>query len=206
MRMQFLKNTKYKKIYEPKKFKNTKYKKNTNPKFQKYKIQRKDKFKNKPESQPRVHFWKSGTKIQKNTKPTSCIFQTLQFWFCIFGLYFFRTFFVFLNIGRRPFCSHPGQLKQKWYVIMLLQLRFLVMSTSIGVLDKGSTFAHRALRVRNPSGEFQESGLHFTQCLPGSHHKNLRREAWQPETLIGTVPSDRNPNVTSKPKQNGGPA
>ena len=91
-------------------FKNTKYKKNTNPKFQKYKIQRKDKFKNKPESQPRVHFWKSGTKIQKNTKPTSCIFQTLQFWFCIFGLYFFRIFFVFLNIGRRPFCSHPGQL------------------------------------------------------------------------------------------------
>ena len=59
--------------------KNTKYKKNTNPKFQKYKIQRKDKFKNKRESQPRVHFWKSGTKIQKNTKPTSCIFQTLQF-------------------------------------------------------------------------------------------------------------------------------
>ena len=54
-------------------------KKNTNPKFQKYKIQRKDKFKNKPESQPRVHFWKSGTKIQKNTKPTSCIFQSLQF-------------------------------------------------------------------------------------------------------------------------------
>ena len=53
--------------------------KTTNPKFQKYKIQRKDKFKNKPESQPRVHSWKSGTKIQKNTKPTSCIFQSLQF-------------------------------------------------------------------------------------------------------------------------------
>ena len=123
IRMQLLKNTKYKKNtnqqfqkYKIQKirtqnFKNTKYKKNTNPKFQKYKIQRKDKFKNKPESQPRVHFWKSGTKIQKNTKPTSCIFQTLQFWFCIFGLYFFRMFFVFLNIGRRPFCSHPGQLK-----------------------------------------------------------------------------------------------
>ena len=82
-------------------FKNTKYKKNTNPKFQKYKIQRKDKFKNKPESQPRVHSWKSGTKIQKNTKPTSCIFQTLQFWFCIFGLYFFVFFFCIFKCWQK---------------------------------------------------------------------------------------------------------
>ena len=60
-------------------FKNTKYKKNTNPKFQKYKIQRKDKFKNKPESQPRVHCGNQETNCKKNTKPTICIFQTLQF-------------------------------------------------------------------------------------------------------------------------------
>ena len=218
----FTKNEKKEKIQKIRMqlLKNTKYKKNTNQQFQKYKIQKKirtqnfknTKYKEKTNSKisqranPVFTFGNQEPKYKKNTKPTSCIFQTLQFWFCIFGLYFFRNFFVFLNIGRRPFCSHPGQLKQKWYVIMLLQLRFLVMSTSIGVLDKGSTFAHRALRVRNPSGEFQESGLHFTQCLPGSHHKNFRREAWQPETLIGTVPSDRNPNVTSKPKQNGGPA
>ena len=76
--MQLLKNTKYKKNTNQQ-FQKYKKQKNTNPKFQKYKIQRKDKFKNKRESQPRVHFWKSGTKIQKNTKPTSCIFQTLQF-------------------------------------------------------------------------------------------------------------------------------
>ena len=60
-------------------FKNTKNKKNTNPKFQKYKIQRKDKFKNKPESQPRVHCGNQETNCKKNTKPTTCIFQTLQF-------------------------------------------------------------------------------------------------------------------------------
>ena len=109
IRMQLPKNTKYKKQYEStiskiqytkkiriNNFKNTKYKKNTNPKFQKYKIQRKNKFKNKPESQPRVHFWKSGTKIQKkNTKPTSCIFQTLSSDFVFLGCIFFVLFCIF---------------------------------------------------------------------------------------------------------------
>ena len=118
--------------------KNTKYKKNTNQQFQKYKIQKKyepkiskiqntkkirtqnfknTKYKEKTNSKisqranPVFTFGNQEPKYKKNTKPTSCIFQTLQFWFCIFGLYFFRMFFVFLNIGRRPFCSHPGQLK-----------------------------------------------------------------------------------------------
>ena len=85
-------------------------KKNTNQKFQKNKIQRKDKLKNKPESQPRVHCGNQETNCKKDTKPTSCISQTLQFWFCILGLYFWY-FFVFLNIGRRPFCRHRRLLK-----------------------------------------------------------------------------------------------
>ena len=200
--------------------KNTKYKKNTNQQFQKYKIQKKmrtqnfktTKYKGKTNSKisqranPVFTFGNQEPKSKKIQNQPVVFSKPCSSDFVFLGCIVVRTFFVFLNIGRRPFCSHPGQLKQKWYVIMLLQLRFLVMFTSIGVLDKGSTFAHRALQVRNPSGEFQESGLHFTQCLPGSHHKNLRREAWQPETLIGTVPSDPNPNVTSKPKQNGGPA
>ena len=114
-----------------------KYKKNTNAIAQKYKIQKKyestiskiqntkkirtqnfknTKYKEKTNSKisqranPVFTFGNQEPKYKKNTKPTSCIFQTLQFWFCIFGLYFFRIFFVFLNIGRRPFCSHPGQL------------------------------------------------------------------------------------------------
>ena len=93
--MQLLKNTKYKKI-RINNFKNTKYKKTTNPKFQKYKIQRKDKFKNKPESQPRVHFWKSGTKIQKKYKTNQLYFPNpavliLYFWVVCFS-YFFGIF------------------------------------------------------------------------------------------------------------------
>ena len=88
-----IKNTKKIRINN---FKNTKYKKYTNPKLQKYKIQRKDKFKNKPESQPRVHFWKSGTKIQKIqnqpvvfSKPCSSDFVLLG---CIFFVLFFCIF------------------------------------------------------------------------------------------------------------------
>ena len=77
-------------------------------------MQRKDKFKNKPESQPRVHFWKSGTKIQKKYKTNQLYFPNsavliLYFWVVFFSYFFF----VLLNIGRRPFCSHPGQLKPK---------------------------------------------------------------------------------------------
>ena len=96
IRMQLLKNTKYKKKYEStiSKIQNTK--KNTNPKVQKYKIQRKDKFKNKPESQPRVHFWKSGTKIQKKIWTNQLYFPNpavliLYFWVVCFS-YFFGIF------------------------------------------------------------------------------------------------------------------
>ena len=96
IRINNIKNTKYKKKYEPKISKIQNTKKNTNPKFQKYKIQRKDKFKNKPESQPRVHFWKSGTKIQKKiqnqpvvfSKPCSSDFVFLGCIFFVFFLYF----------------------------------------------------------------------------------------------------------------------
>ena len=88
-------------------FKNTKYKKkNTSQKNQKYKIQRKDKFQNKPESQPRVH-WKSGNKLQKKYKTNHLYFPNPA----VLILYFWVVFFVFLNIGRRPFCCHRGLLK-----------------------------------------------------------------------------------------------
>ena len=76
--MQLLKNTKYKKNTNQQ-FQKYKIQKKKNPKFQKYKIQKKDKFKNKPESQPRVHCGNQETNCKKNTKPTTCIFQTLQF-------------------------------------------------------------------------------------------------------------------------------
>ena len=111
--MQLLKNTKYKKKIRINNFKNTKNKKNTNPKFQKYKIQRKDKFKNKRESQPRVHFWKSGTKIQKKYKTNQLYFPTPAVLILYFWVVFFSYFFCISNIGRRPFCSHPGQLNNR---------------------------------------------------------------------------------------------
>ena len=79
IRMQFLKNTKYKRKNESKISNIQNAKKNTNTKFQKYKIQRKYKFKNEPECQPHVHFGNQETNCKKNTNPTSGIFQTLQF-------------------------------------------------------------------------------------------------------------------------------
>ena len=96
IRMQLLKNTKYKKNTNQQFQKYKIQKKNTNPKVQKYKIQRKDKFKNKPESQPRVHFWKSGTKIQKKYKTNQLYFPNpavliLYFW-VVFVSYFFCSF------------------------------------------------------------------------------------------------------------------
>ena len=113
IRRQLLKNTKYKKNTNQQFQKYKIQKKNTNPKFQKYKIQRKDKFKNKPESQPRVHFWKSGTKIQKKIQNQPVVFsKPCSSDFVFLGCMFF-VFFVFLNIGGRPFCSHRGQLKYK---------------------------------------------------------------------------------------------
>ena len=98
IRINNFKNTKKNKKIRTQNFKNTKYKETTNSKISE-------------RANPMFTFGNQEPKYKKNTKPTSCIFQTLQFWFCIFGLYFFRFFFVFLNIGRRPFCSHPGQLK-----------------------------------------------------------------------------------------------
>ena len=79
-------------------FKNTKYKEKTNSKINQ-------------RANPVFTVEIRKQIAKKNTKPTTCIFQTLQFWFCIVGLYFFRIFFVFWNVGRRPFCSHRGQLK-----------------------------------------------------------------------------------------------
>ena len=116
IRMQLLKNTKYKKK-RINNFKNTKYKKkNTNPKFQKYNIQRKDKFKNKPKSQPRVHCGNQETnckKIQNQplvfSKPCNSDF--------VFLICLFFVFFLFLNMGRRPFCSHRGLLKYNLFAL-----------------------------------------------------------------------------------------
>jgi hypothetical protein len=61
------------------KFQKCKIQKKYEPKISKYKIHRKYKVKNEPESQPHVHFGNQETNCKKNTKPTSCIFQTLQF-------------------------------------------------------------------------------------------------------------------------------
>ena len=121
------------------------YQKNTNAIAQKYKIQEKfestiskiqntkkirtqhfkntkykDKFKNKPESQPRVHFWKSGTKIQKKYKTNQLYFPNPAVLILYFWVVFFSYFFCIFNIGRRPFCSHPGQLK---FIELYLGLR-----------------------------------------------------------------------------------
>ena len=97
-----------KKQYECNFSKNTKYKKHTNQTNQKYKMQKqykpniskmqnnnnnnKNKFKNEPESQPHVHFEKQEPICKINAKPTCFIFQTLQFRFCIFELFFFVFF------------------------------------------------------------------------------------------------------------------
>ena len=77
--MQLLKNTKYQKKYEStiskiqktkkirtQNFKNTKYKEKTNSKISE-------------RANPVFTFGNQEPKYKKNTKPTSCIFQTLQF-------------------------------------------------------------------------------------------------------------------------------
>ena len=93
IRMQLLKNTKYKKNTNQQYQKYKIQKKNTNPKFQKYRIQKKirtqnfknTKYKEKTNSKisqranPVFTFGNQEPKYKKNTKPTSCIFQTLQF-------------------------------------------------------------------------------------------------------------------------------
>jgi hypothetical protein len=81
-----------------------KIEKNTNQQFQKYKIQRKDKFKNKPGSQPRVHCGNQETNWKKKIKTNHLYFPNPA----VLILYFFV--FVFLNIGRRRFCSLRGLL------------------------------------------------------------------------------------------------
>ena len=88
--MQLLKNTKYKKKMRINNFKNTK---KVRTQDFKNKMQRKDKFKNKPESQPRVHFWKSGTKIQKKYKTNQLYFPNPAVLIVYFWVVFFSYFF-----------------------------------------------------------------------------------------------------------------
>ena len=82
-------------------------KKNANPKLEKYKMQKKYKTKI-PKIQNAKKYKSKIGKIQntknntKNTKPTSCISQTLQFWFCIFELYFFVFFLYFQMLVEDP--------------------------------------------------------------------------------------------------------
>ena len=116
IRMQLLKNTKYKKN-KNQQFQKYKKQKNTNPKFQKYKIQRKDKFKNKRESQPRVHFWKSGTKIQKKYKTNQLYFPNpavliLYFWVVFFSYFFF----VFSILVEDPSVATPDNSSLSSYI------------------------------------------------------------------------------------------
>ena len=86
--MQFLRNTKYEKNTNQK-ITNTKCKK-YEPKISKVQNTKKThKFKNEPESQPHVHFDKQEPTCKITAKPTCCIFQTLQFRYCIFELYFY---------------------------------------------------------------------------------------------------------------------
>ena len=66
IRTQNFKNTKYKKKIRTQNFKNTKYKEKTNSKISQ-------------RANPVFTFGNQEPKYKKNTKPTSCIFQTLQF-------------------------------------------------------------------------------------------------------------------------------
>ena len=87
-------------------------KNNTNSKSPKYKIQKKYQFNIRKKGPTPYSFWKETTELQKNAKPTCCIFYTMQFWFCIVWVVFFLyMFFVLLNLGRRPFCSRRWLLK-----------------------------------------------------------------------------------------------
>ena len=93
IRMQLLKNTKYKKKYESTISKIQK--KNTNQKFQKNKIQRKDKFKNKPESQPRVHCGNQETNCKKRYKTNQLYFPNPAVLILYFGVVFLVFFCIF---------------------------------------------------------------------------------------------------------------
>ena len=85
------KNEKHTKKIRMQLLKNTKYKKKSNQQFQKYKIQKKyepniSKIQNtktnskiSQRANPVFTFGNQEPKYKKNTKPTSCIFQTLQF-------------------------------------------------------------------------------------------------------------------------------
>ena len=106
--------------------KNTQYRKNTNQQFQKYKIQKKirtqnfknTKYKEKTNSKinqranPVFTFGNQEPKYKKKIQNQPVVFsKPCSSDFVFLGCIFFVFFFVFLNIGRRPFCSHPGQLK-----------------------------------------------------------------------------------------------
>ena len=89
IRMQFLKNAKYKKKNVPKKKQNTKYKKKE-PKISKIQNTKKKKceFQNEPESQPHVHFEKQEPTCKINAKPTCYpAIQILYFWVVFFSVF-----------------------------------------------------------------------------------------------------------------------
>ena len=97
IRINNFKNTKYKKI-QTQNFKNTKYKEKTNSKINQranpvFTVEIRRQIAKKIQNQPLVF-----------SKPCSSDFVFL-------GCIFFVFFFVFWNVGRRPFCSHRGQLK-----------------------------------------------------------------------------------------------
>ena len=101
IRINNFKNTKYKKI-RTQNFKNTKYKEKTNSKISQ-------------RANPVFTLGNQEPKYKKNTKPTSCIFQNPAVLILYFlGCIFFVFFLVFLNVGRRPLCSHRGQLNLSW--------------------------------------------------------------------------------------------
>ena len=79
-------------------FKNTKYKEKTNSKISQ-------------RANPVFTFGNQEPKYKKIQNQPVVFSKPCSSDFVFLGCIFFRIFFVFLNIGRRPFCSHPGQLK-----------------------------------------------------------------------------------------------
>ena len=110
--------------------KNTKYKKKRNQQFQKYKIQKKIRTQNFKNT---IYKEKTNSKISQRANPVFTVeirkqiakkIQNQPLVFSkpcnsdfVFLICLFFVFFLFLNMGRRPFCSHRGLLKYNLFAL-----------------------------------------------------------------------------------------
>ena len=118
--MQLLKNTKYKKKYEStiSKIQNTKKIRTQNFKNSKYKEKTDSKISQR--ANPVFTFGNQEPKYKKIQNQPVVFSKPCSSDFVFLGCIFFVFFFCIFNIGRRPFCSHPGQLK---FIELYLGLR-----------------------------------------------------------------------------------